>query len=239
MSRKAIILKDKLGNKLYPAAYKDDMGNVIRQAYQGKLISGYNIKTINGESILGGGNLILTTTNFTEYATAADFPATGESGKIFLALDTKKIYRWTGTAYEEISPEATVTVEGTGNAITNITDSNGALTATKGGTFVDTVTESGSGNAIASVSLSGSTVTATKDTLLKTVSESGSGNAVTSISASNGAITATKGSTFLTAAYGTTSASPETTMLWLDPNSNNGLKYWNGSQWVPVPVLFG
>ena len=34
-----------------------------------------------------------------EYPTLADFPATGENGKIYVALDANKTYRWGGTAY--------------------------------------------------------------------------------------------------------------------------------------------
>ena len=39
-----------------------------------------------------------------EYDTKADFPAIGESGKIYIALDTNLTYRWSGTTYIEISP---------------------------------------------------------------------------------------------------------------------------------------
>jgi hypothetical protein len=38
-----------------------------------------------------------------EYANLAAFPATGESGKIYVAIDTNKTYRWSGSAYVEIS----------------------------------------------------------------------------------------------------------------------------------------
>lgn len=38
-----------------------------------------------------------------EYPTATDFPETGETGKIYVALDTNKTYRWGGSAYVEIS----------------------------------------------------------------------------------------------------------------------------------------
>ena len=38
-----------------------------------------------------------------EYANLAAFPATGETGKIYVALDTNLTYRWSGTAYVEIS----------------------------------------------------------------------------------------------------------------------------------------
>ncbi len=39
-----------------------------------------------------------------EYANLAAFPATGTSGKIYTALDTSKIFRWSGSTYVEISP---------------------------------------------------------------------------------------------------------------------------------------
>ncbi|WP_190242426.1 MULTISPECIES: hypothetical protein [Rhodococcus] len=39
-----------------------------------------------------------------EYANQGAFPATGETGKIYTALDSNKIYRWSGSAYVEISP---------------------------------------------------------------------------------------------------------------------------------------
>jgi len=39
-----------------------------------------------------------------EYANLAAFPATGATGVIYVALDTGKIYRWSGSAYVEISP---------------------------------------------------------------------------------------------------------------------------------------
>ena len=38
-----------------------------------------------------------------EYASLSKFPTTGESGKIYTALDTNKIYRWSGNAYVVIS----------------------------------------------------------------------------------------------------------------------------------------
>jgi len=39
-----------------------------------------------------------------EYSTQSEFPATGEAGKIYVARDTNTTYRWTGSAYVEISP---------------------------------------------------------------------------------------------------------------------------------------
>ena len=44
-----------------------------------------------------------------EFAATANFPATGESGKIYVATGTGKVYRWSGSAYVEIigSPGST------------------------------------------------------------------------------------------------------------------------------------
>lgn len=38
-----------------------------------------------------------------EYDAQSAFPSTGETGKIYVAKDTNKTYRWSGTAYTEIS----------------------------------------------------------------------------------------------------------------------------------------
>ena len=39
-----------------------------------------------------------------EYASLGGFPLTGESGKIYIAIDTNLSYRWSGSGYVEISP---------------------------------------------------------------------------------------------------------------------------------------
>lgn len=38
-----------------------------------------------------------------EYANLSAFPTAGESGKVYVALDTNKTYRWSGSSYVEIS----------------------------------------------------------------------------------------------------------------------------------------
>ena len=56
--------------------------------------------------------------DISEYANLAAFPAPGESGKLFVAIDTRKLYRWSGSAYVEIagSPGSTDAVtEGSTN----------------------------------------------------------------------------------------------------------------------------
>lgn len=39
-----------------------------------------------------------------EFASKSKFPSTGEKGKIYVDLSTENIYRWSGSAYTEISP---------------------------------------------------------------------------------------------------------------------------------------
>lgn len=51
-----------------------------------------------------------------EFANLASFPVTGTAGLIYVALDTNKIFRWSGSVYIEISSNAVNSVNGyTGN----------------------------------------------------------------------------------------------------------------------------
>lgn len=68
-----------------------------------------------------------------EYANFASFPGAGETGKIYIALDTNKTYRWSGSAYVEISPSPGTTdslTEGTTNLYFTTARARAALSAT-------------------------------------------------------------------------------------------------------------
>lgn len=55
-----------------------------------------------------------------EYANLAAFPVTGETGKIYVAIDNGKTYRWSGSVYTEISPSEVNSVNGqTGVVVLN------------------------------------------------------------------------------------------------------------------------
>jgi len=56
-----------------------------------------------------------------EYANLGAFPATGQTSKIYLALDTNKVYRWSGSVYIEVAANSGVWGAITGT-ITNQTD---------------------------------------------------------------------------------------------------------------------
>jgi hypothetical protein len=53
-----------------------------------------------------------------EYANLAAFPVSGETGKIYVALNTNKTYRWTGSIYVEISASDVNSVNGATGAVT-------------------------------------------------------------------------------------------------------------------------
>jgi len=53
-----------------------------------------------------------------EYANLASFPVTGTTSIIYVALDTNKTYRWSGSSYVEISPSEVTSVAGKTGAVT-------------------------------------------------------------------------------------------------------------------------
>lgn len=53
-----------------------------------------------------------------EYTNLASFPATGETGKIYVALDTNKTYRWSGSVYIYITSGAVDSVAGKTGVVT-------------------------------------------------------------------------------------------------------------------------
>ena len=68
----------------------------------------WEVYSLAGKADLVGGKIPSTqlpayVDDVLEYANLAAFPATGESGKIYVALNTNLTYRWSGTAYVEIS----------------------------------------------------------------------------------------------------------------------------------------
>lgn len=76
-----------------------------------------------------------------EYANQAAFPATGSTGKIYVALDTNKTYRWSGSAYIEISasPGSTDAVtEGSTNLYFTQARARASVSATQNLTYNST-----------------------------------------------------------------------------------------------------
>ena len=76
-----------------------------------------------------------------EYANLAAFPATGATGIIYVAIDTNKTYRWSGSAYVYITSGAVDSVNGLTGVVTLGTMSSQDATAVNidGGTIDGTV----------------------------------------------------------------------------------------------------
>ena len=87
----------------------------------------------NGYASLDGGGLVPSTQlpsyvdDVLEFANLAALPATGETGKIYVALDTNKIYRWSGSVYIEVSPTVGTIWGGITGTLSNQTDLQSVL----------------------------------------------------------------------------------------------------------------
>lgn len=107
----ALDLKEDKAN-LKALAYKDSLakadvglGNVTNDAQVKRSEMGVadGVATLDETGKVPAAQLPSYVDDVLEYDNLAAFPATGESGKIYVAKDTNKTYRWSGTAYVEIS----------------------------------------------------------------------------------------------------------------------------------------
>lgn len=101
-----------------------------------------------------------------EYADLASLPGSGETGKIYVTIDSNKIYRWTGSAYIEISPTV-------GNSDT-ATKLSTARTIALSGDVTGSVSFDGSSNVTIAATIAADSVALGTDT---------TGNYVSTISA--------------------------------------------------------
>lgn len=82
------------------------------QALEDKLGVANGIATLDGNGLVLASQLPSYVDDVLEFADLASFPATGETGKIYVAKDTNKTYRWSGSAYIYITSGAVDTVNG-------------------------------------------------------------------------------------------------------------------------------
>jgi hypothetical protein len=59
--------------------------------------------SLNGSGLVPASQLPSYVDDVEEYANLAAFPATGESGKVYVALDTNLTYRWSGSTYVKLN----------------------------------------------------------------------------------------------------------------------------------------
>ena len=82
------------------------LGNVdnVKQIPFSDKGSANGVATLDSNGLVPSSQLPSYVDDVLEYNTKNDFPATGESGKIYVAKDTNLTYRWGGSDYVEISP---------------------------------------------------------------------------------------------------------------------------------------
>ncbi len=76
------------------------------------------IATLDGGGKVPSAQLPAYVDDVEEYASFAAFPATGETGKIYVAQDTNKTYRWGGSSYTYITSGAVDSVAGKTGVVT-------------------------------------------------------------------------------------------------------------------------
>jgi hypothetical protein len=106
-----------------PAAHTHSISDVtnLQTALDGKQASG-NYVSLDQSGKISSSVLPSYVDDVIEYASLSAFPSTNDVGKIYTAIDTRKIYRWSGTGYIEISPSPGTTTdvpEGTNLYFTN------------------------------------------------------------------------------------------------------------------------
>jgi len=92
--------------------------------------------SLDGTGKVPAGQLPAYVDDVLEYANLAAFPVTGETGKIYVALDTNKTYRWSGSTYIEISP----------SEVTSVFGRVGVVTAQAGDYIATQITNTPAGN---------------------------------------------------------------------------------------------
>lgn len=81
-------------------ATKTDLANKIDTSEKGSI---NGVAQLDGTGKVPSAQLPAYVDDVLEFADLASFPVAGETGKIYVALDTNKTYRWTGSTYIEIS----------------------------------------------------------------------------------------------------------------------------------------
>jgi hypothetical protein len=123
-----------------------------------------------------------------EVAAFASLPTTGDSGKLYVAVDTKKLWRWSGSGYVEISPSPGST-DSVAEGSTNLY-------------FTDARAVSALSSALAAKASTSHTHTASQITDFAT--EASKYGPVTSVNGQTGAVTVSGGSSYTLPAATTT-----------------------------------
>ena len=102
----------------YTKVQTNDKGQVV----SGDTLTANDIPNLDASKITSGiidaARLPAYVDDVLEYANLSVFPAVGEAGKIYVALDTNKAYRWSGSTYVYITSGAVDSVAGKTGVVT-------------------------------------------------------------------------------------------------------------------------
>ena len=110
-----------------PGTYTKVLTNDKGQVVSGDTLTASDIPNLDASKITSGiidaARLPAYVDDVLEYANLSAFPVVGETGKIYIALDTNKAYRWSGSTYIYITSGAVDSVAGkTGVVLLNKND---------------------------------------------------------------------------------------------------------------------
>ena len=205
----------------------------LQTALDGKQAAGSYATLVGG--IIPSGQLPSYVDDVLEFATLAAFPATGESGKIYVATGTNKTYRWSGSAYVEIasSPGSTdVVVEGS----TNLYFTAARAVAALASTLASYATTASVSAAISALVTGVSSVAGKTGAVTLAKADVGLGNVDNTSDTAKPISTATQ-----TALDGKAATSHTHTLSQLTQSgaATNQVPTWNGTAWVPQTPASG
>lgn len=178
------------------------------------------VATLDGSGKVPSAQLPSYVDDVVEYANLAAFPGTGSSGVIYVTQDTNKIYRWSGSAYVEISPVA-------GNSDT-ATKLSTARTISTTGDATWSVSFDGSANVSSAITLANSGATAGTYNNSATALTPYTIDAKGRITATGSAVTITPAWTSITSKPTTVSGYGITDAYTADSNLFTSTRYSNG-----------
>ena len=160
----------------------------VGTAIKGK-ISSSEKGVANGVATLDGGGKIPSTQlpsfvdDVVEYANFAALPGTGAAGIMYVTLDTNRTYRWSGSAYIQI----------TSGGVDSVAGKTGVVTLVKGDVGlgnVDNTADNTKSVASAATLVTGRTIAITGDVTYTSGSFDGSGNVTGAATLANSGVTA-------------------------------------------------
>ena len=125
------------------------IGSLSTSVSSGEKGTANGVATLDGNGLVPSNQLPSYVDDVEEYSSMSAFPATGEIGKIYVATDTNKSYRWSGSTYVELSSYAMATTTAAGlMSATDKTKLDGIATGATANVVSNSLSDSSTTNAL-------------------------------------------------------------------------------------------